>query len=85
VIENFFGKLMEFRRIALRADKTDPSLSAVVHPPPHSSIRDESQRALGEKALCADLRPYAARSTNDRYTGRLESTLSEHSRSGQGR
>ena len=35
--------------------------------PPHSSIRDESQQALGEKALCADLRPYAARSINDRY------------------
>ena len=28
--------------------------------PPHPSIRDESQQALGEKALCADLRPYTA-------------------------
>jgi hypothetical protein len=35
--------------------------------PPHSSIRDESQQALGEKALCADLRPHTARSINDRY------------------
>jgi hypothetical protein len=35
--------------------------------PPHSSIRDECQQALGEKALCADLRPHTARSINDRY------------------
>jgi hypothetical protein len=47
LIENFFGKLKEFKPIAL--------------------IRDESQQALGEKALCADLRPYTARSINDRY------------------
>jgi hypothetical protein len=35
--------------------------------PPHSSIRDECQQALGENALCADLRPHTARSINDRY------------------
>ena len=31
LIENFFGKLIEFRRIALRTDKTDASFSAIVH------------------------------------------------------
>jgi hypothetical protein len=30
LIENFFDKLKEFKRIALRADKTD-SFSAIVH------------------------------------------------------
>jgi transposase len=31
LIENFFGKLKEFKRIALRADKTDQSFSAMIH------------------------------------------------------
>ncbi|MGQ0685619.1 IS5 family transposase [Bradyrhizobium sp.] len=31
LIENFFGKLKEFQRIALRADKTDQSFSAMIH------------------------------------------------------
>jgi transposase len=31
LIENFFGKLKEFKRIPLRADKTDASFSAIVH------------------------------------------------------
>ena len=31
LIENFYGKLKEFRRIPLRADKTDASFSAIVH------------------------------------------------------
>ena len=31
LIENFFGKLKEFRRIALRADKTDQSFTAMIH------------------------------------------------------
>ena len=30
LIENFFGKLKEFKRIALRSDKTDSSFSAVI-------------------------------------------------------
>ena len=30
LIENFFGKLMEFKRIATRADKTDKSSEAAV-------------------------------------------------------
>jgi hypothetical protein len=28
LIENFFGKLKEFKRIAMRADKTDSSFTA---------------------------------------------------------
>jgi hypothetical protein len=28
---DFFGKLKEFKRIAMRADKIDASLSAIVH------------------------------------------------------
>ena len=31
LIENFFGKLKEFKRIAMRADKTDQSFSAIIH------------------------------------------------------
>ena len=31
LIENFFCKLKEFKRIAMRADKTDQSFSAIVH------------------------------------------------------
>ena len=31
LIENFFGKLKEFKRIALRSDKTDESFSAMIH------------------------------------------------------
>jgi transposase len=31
LIENFFCKLKEFKRIALRADKTDQSFKAMIH------------------------------------------------------
>lgn len=31
IIENFFGKLKEFKRIAMRADKTDQSFSSMIH------------------------------------------------------
>lgn len=31
LIENFFCKLKEFKRIAMRADKTDKSFSAMIH------------------------------------------------------
>ena len=31
LIENFFCKLKEFKRIAMRADKTDQSLKAIVN------------------------------------------------------
>ena len=31
LIENFFCKLKEFKRIAMRADKTDQSFSAMIH------------------------------------------------------
>jgi transposase len=31
LIENFFGKLKEFKRIAMRADKTDQSFSAIIY------------------------------------------------------
>lgn len=31
LIENFFAKLKEFKRIALRSDKTDQSFSAMIH------------------------------------------------------
>ena len=30
LIENFFGKLKEFKRIAMRADKTDQSFKAMI-------------------------------------------------------
>ena len=31
LIENFFGKLKDFKRIALRSDKTDRSFAAMIH------------------------------------------------------
>jgi transposase len=31
LIENFFSKLKEFKRIAMRADKTDQSFQAMIH------------------------------------------------------
>ena len=31
LIENFFGKLKEFKRIAMRADKTDQSFTALIY------------------------------------------------------
>jgi transposase len=31
LIENFFCKLKEFKRIAMRADKTDASFTAIIH------------------------------------------------------
>lgn len=31
LVENFFCKLKEFKRIAMRADKTDQSFSAMIH------------------------------------------------------
>jgi transposase len=31
LIENFFGKLKEFKRIAMRADKTDQSFTAIIY------------------------------------------------------
>ena len=31
LIENFFGKIKEFKRIAMRADKTDASFAAMIN------------------------------------------------------
>ena len=31
LIENFFGKLKEFKRIAMRSDKTDESFKAMIY------------------------------------------------------
>ena len=31
LIENFFGKIKEFKRIAMRADKTDTSFKAMIY------------------------------------------------------
>ena len=31
LIENFFAKLKEFKRIAMRSDKTDTSFAAMIH------------------------------------------------------
>ena len=31
LIENFFGRLTEFKRIAMRSDKTDRSFAAMIH------------------------------------------------------
>src|ERR1700704_2600501 len=39
LIENFFCKLKEFKRIAMRADKTDQSFQAMIHLAPASCSR----------------------------------------------
>ena len=44
LIENFFCKLKEFKRIAMRADKTDTSFAAIIISPPPSLTRAESNR-----------------------------------------
>ena len=44
LIENFFGKLKEFKRIAMRADKTDQSFKPRSISPQPSSIRDNLNR-----------------------------------------
>jgi transposase len=31
LIENFFGRLKDFKRIAMRSDKTDQSFAAMIH------------------------------------------------------
>jgi transposase len=31
LIENFFGKLKEYKRVAMRSDKTDQSFAAMIH------------------------------------------------------
>ncbi len=50
LIENFFSKIKEFKRIAMRSDKTDQSFSAMIYvvsaSSPPSSILDESQQVL---------------------------------------
>jgi transposase len=46
LIENFFGKLKEFKCIAMRADKPIKALKLLFISLPQSSIYDESQQAL---------------------------------------
>ena len=46
LIENFFCKLKEFKRIAMRADKTDQSFAAIIHLAQPVQNHDESQQAL---------------------------------------
>jgi len=46
LMENFFGKLKEFKRIALRSDKTDTSFSAVIFWLQRLSTLVDSQQAI---------------------------------------
>ena len=50
LIENFFCKLKEFKRIAMRADKTDQSFAAIIHLAAAVINSDESQQALGRRS-----------------------------------
>ena len=49
LIENFFAKLKEFKRIAMRADKTDQSFASMIHlvAAVITLALDESQQTLG--------------------------------------
>ena len=51
LIENFFAKLKEFKRIAMRADKTDQSFSAMIH---IVAAVISSQQTLGGETQIAD-------------------------------
>lgn len=51
LIENCFGKLKEFKRIALRSDKTDTSFAAEIHLAAAVINSRDSQQPLG-CALC---------------------------------
>ena len=64
-IENSFGNPKEFKRIAMRADKTTQASAPSSISPPRSSIR-YNLTSLRQEGACADLRPYTARSINDR-------------------
>jgi hypothetical protein len=46
LIENFFCKIKEFRRIAMRYQKTDASYSAMIHLVDQQLPSDECPRAL---------------------------------------
>jgi transposase len=53
LIENFFCKLKEFKRIAMRADKTDQSFTAMIHIAAAVIAPDESKQALGSRERLA--------------------------------
>jgi transposase len=55
LIENFFGKLKEFKRIAMRADKNDQSFAYMIHLTAVMIALDQSQQALGAKCGPAGL------------------------------
>ena len=46
LIENFFGKLKEFKRVAMQAGKTDQSFAAISFSPLPLRTLDQSQQAL---------------------------------------
>ena len=52
LIENFFGRLKEFKRIAMRADKTDQSFASMIHLAAAVINSDESQQTL---AYCGSM------------------------------
>ena len=63
LIENFFCKLKEFKRIAMRADKTDQSFAAFIHlaaavinsrsnlNKPYSDVVEEADKIVAMKAV----------------------------------
>ena len=52
LIENFFGKLKEFKRIAMRSDKTDSSFEAMIYlATAVIHFSDESQQTLALQLL----------------------------------
>jgi transposase len=55
-IENFFGKLKEFKRIAMRRDKTDSSFEAMIYLATAVIIPDESQQTLAQDESTNDIR-----------------------------
>ena len=62
LIENFFCKLKEFKRIAMRADKTDQSFAAIIHLAAAVINSDKSQQALGkDRGLVFAAAHFAAR------------------------
>jgi transposase len=59
LIENFFGKIKQFKRIALRADKTDQSFKALIYLAAAITNSRCSQQTLDQRAITRRRRCHA--------------------------
>ena len=63
LIENFFCKLREFKRIAMRADKTDQSFAAIIHlVARQQNEANQIPERIGQREYFVDMPPLSGRS-----------------------